>query len=144
MASQYDMSCRGITFKRPCKQSTDCGTSSLYRLSANDVPGLQMIMGLPERAVTCSIADITLGKSESRVAMTIIGRFSSNQRKHTVLELTGQNTLRMHVGNLLNLERTLKGSGKLVTTAQQEQGLVRGKVSITELLDMRVKTQQLP
>lgn len=53
-ASQYAISCNGITFSKPCKQSTVFGISifSALLLENSSSSGLQITIGLPDRAMT--------------------------------------------------------------------------------------------
>lgn len=53
-ANQYAINCSGITFSRPCRQSTVFGISIFSHLSSRNSSssGLQMTIGLPERAMT--------------------------------------------------------------------------------------------
>ncbi len=44
-----------------------------------------------------------------------------NKGKGTVLKLTGKDTFRVHVADLLDLESTLEAGGVLVTTSHDEQ-----------------------
>lgn len=66
------------------------------------------------------------------------GHVLVDQGKGTVLELTSQNTLTVHVRDFLDLERTLEAGRVLVSTAHEEQAALLGKGITSEGLQVDV------
>lgn len=63
------------------------------------------------------------------------GEVLVDQGQDTVLQLTRHDGLAVQVGNLLNLQGTLKGSGELAAAAKQQQGLLILEDLLAEVLD---------
>lgn len=66
-----------------------------------------------------------------------------NKSQNTVLQLTRHDSLAVKVGNLLDLQSTLQGSGELGTTTQQQQTLLVLEELGAHLLDRVVQFENL-
>jgi hypothetical protein len=120
-----------------------------------------MTMGLPPRAVTIVHVRIRQCKGHTETKLTLLvgveglreeiiasqdhddGQVLVDQGQHTVLQLTGHDGLTVEVGNLLDLQGTLKGGGELGTTSEKQQGLLVLEGLGAELLDGLVKFKDL-
>ena len=66
-----------------------------------------------------------------------------NKSQHTVLQLTGHDSLTVEVGDFLDLESTLEGSGELAATTQEKQGLLIAESLLAKFLDGAVLLEDL-
>ena len=71
------------------------------------------------------------------------GQVLINESQNTVLQLTRHDSLAVEVGNFLDLEGTLKSSGELAATAEQEEGLLVLESLLAEILDGAVLLEDL-
>lgn len=67
------------------------------------------------------------------------GEVLVDEGKDTVLQLTRHDSLAVKVGNFLDLESTLEGSGELATTSKEQQRLLVLEDLLAELLDRVVE-----
>lgn len=71
------------------------------------------------------------------------GHVLVNQRKGAVLQLTRQDTLRVHVGHLFDLEGAFQACGVLVATPHDQQALLVEESILDELLKSLVGVEHL-
>lgn len=80
--------------------------------------------------------DVVAGKDHDN------GQGLVNECEHTVLKFTGHDSLAVKVGNLLDLEGTLEGSGVLGTTTKKEERLLVLELD-AHVLDLLVELKDL-